>query len=172
MIFHFTMETLSQFQRLNKQPVNPISIMESVGLNMKVCFLFVLLFVTCFKVSAQAGSWRIKLQEKVLLSTEVENEQLNSFNLSTKTWAKKGYLEISFKEAEKNIWKRSFLFFDENDREILAVHNRNYYKISTATLRRLFKGKKELRVYTIVSPIDPAIAVRVRRVHLCTFRLP
>ena len=120
----------------------------------------------------QIDSWKIKLNNKVLLATSKENEKANTKKISSAELKKNGFLEISFKEASPNTWKRSFLFFDKEDNQLLAIDSVTYTKTHIATLRKLFAGKKEIRIYTTVSPLDPNIAVRVRRVHLCTLQLP
>ena len=120
----------------------------------------------------QIDSWKIKLNNKVLLATSKENEKTNIKKISSAELKKNGFLEISFKEASPNTWKRSFLFFDKEDNQLLAIDSVTYTKTHIATLRKLFAGKKEIRIYTTVSPLDPNIAVRVRRVHLCTLQLP
>jgi len=67
---------------------------------------------------------------------------------------------------------RSFLLVDESDNEILRADSTLHARISLAELRRLFAGKKQLVIYTTISPLDPNLAIRIRRVHLCTLQLP
>lgn len=117
-------------------------------------------------------SWKIKLNNKVLLATSKEDEKANTKKISSSELKKNGYLEISFKESSPNTWKRSFLFFDKKDNQLLAIDSVTYTKIQITTLRKLFAGQKEIIIYTTVSPLDPNIAVRIRRVHLCTLQLP
>ena len=120
----------------------------------------------------KVDSWKIKLNNKQLLATSKENEKANIKKITSAELKNNGYLEISFKESSPNTWKRSFLFFDKEDNQLLAIDSITYTKIQIATLRELFAGKKEIRIYTTVSPLDPNIAVRIRRVHLCTLQLP
>ncbi|HET9429771.1 MAG TPA: hypothetical protein VFO70_01285 [Chitinophagaceae bacterium] len=122
--------------------------------------------------SAQSGSWRIKLNKKVLLSTSTESENKNVRFIKRSDWQKNGFLEINFKETEPEVWKRSFLFVDEADNQLLSKDSVTHAKIKISTLRKIFAGKKEIRIYTIVAPLDPNLAIRIRRVHLCTLRLP
>ena len=117
-------------------------------------------------------SWKIKLNNKMLLSTSGENEKKNIKKITAAEWKKTGYLEIRFKDAYPNTWKRSFLFFDEQDEQLLAKDSITSVKLTIASLRKLFAGKKQIRIYTILSPINPGIAIRIRRVHLCTLQLP
>ena len=117
-------------------------------------------------------SWKIKLNNKVLLSTSEENETKNVKNFPATEWKKNGYLEITFKDAYPNTWKRSFLFNDEKDEQLLAKDSVTSVKLTIASLRKLFAGKKQIRIYTIIAPLNPDIAIRIRRVHLCTLLLP
>jgi len=117
-------------------------------------------------------SWKIKLNNKVLLATSRENEKANTKKITSAELKKNGYLEISFKESIPNTWKRSFLFFDKKDNQLLAIDSVTYTKIQMATLRKLFGVQKEIIIYTTVAPLDPNIAIRIRRVHLCTLQLP
>lgn len=117
-------------------------------------------------------SWKIKLNNKLLLATSKEDEKVNSKKVTSAEWKKNGNLEISFKESTPDVWRRSFLLYDEQDNQLLTKDSVTFSKTPLAILRKLFAGKKEIRIYTIVSPLDPNIAVRLRRVHLCTLQLP
>ena len=121
---------------------------------------------------AQSGSWKIRMNNKSLLATSHEDEKVNTKKIISSEWKKSGNLEIIFKEAEPNTWRRWFLFFDAEDNELLSKDSTTNAKISLSALRKLFIGKKEIRIYTVISPLDPNIAIRIRRVHLCTLKLP
>lgn len=137
----------------------------------KIIFLTSLLFTTLF-LSAQKGSWIIKLNNKIILSTRQEDAIKNVKKIKSADWKKSGKLEIIFTEDEKNTWMRSFQFVDEKDNDILRKDSTLHATISLVELRRLFAGKKKLTIYTTISPLDPGIAIRIRRVHLCTLQLP
>lgn len=139
---------------------------------MKKILVSLMMMVSSLFALAQGGSWKIKLNGITIISTAIENEKKNTRRIKITEWNKKGFLEIQYREPEKNKWKRNFLFFDEKDNELWSGENITTAKVSLPTLRKLFAGKKEIRIYTIASPTDPNIAVRVRRVHLCTLRLP
>lgn len=121
---------------------------------------------------AQSDSWKIRMNNKILLATSHEDEKVNTKKITSSEWKKSGSLEIIFKEGEPNTWRRSFLFFDAEDNQLLSKDSTTRAKISLSALRKLFKGKKEIRIYTVISPLDPNIAIRIRRVHLCTLKLP
>jgi archaellum biogenesis ATPase FlaH len=137
----------------------------------KFVLIISLLFSTLFTV-AQSGSWIIKMNNKTILSTRQEDVTKNGKKISSAEWKKSGNLEILFAEDEKNTWMRYFQLVDESDNEILRKDSTTHAKISLAELRKLFTGKKTINIYTTISPLDPNIAIRIRRVHLCTLQLP
>lgn len=141
---------------------------------MKNLLLLVTFLSTAFISQAQ-DSWKIKLNQKVLLSAAAEDETKNSKKIKRTELNKPGYLEVLYKEMPvKTGWQRSLLLFDENDMELWRKDNsKAAVKISNATLKKLFAGKTRIKIYTISLPTDPnkAAAVRVRRVHLCTLEL-
>ena len=121
---------------------------------------------------AQETGWKIGLNKKTILSTYTEDETINVRKITRKEWNKHGNLEVFFINPQPESWIHSVLFYDEKDNEIFSVKDISSSKTSLDSLRKLFTGKKELRLYSIVAPRDPNIAIRVRRVHLCTLRLP
>lgn len=138
---------------------------------MKRFLLFTVLVLSVLFVQAQEGKWKIKMNGKTLLYTSKEDVKINTKKISATEWKKSGYLEISFTEDVPDMWKRSYLFVDENDEQLFSVENTTKAKIPLSKLRKLFAGKKELTIYTIIAPINPDIAIRIRRVHLCTLKL-
>ncbi len=122
-------------------------------------------------IHAQTGSWKIKLNNKLILAAANEDEIKNIKKISATEWKKKGNLEINFTETDPDTWYRAFRFCDEADNELLVTDSSSTVKIPVSKLRALFKGKKKIVIYTTISPRDPNLAVRIRRVHLCTLRL-
>ncbi|MEO7983093.1 MAG: hypothetical protein ABI688_03320 [Bacteroidota bacterium] len=137
----------------------------------KILVLTMLLFTVLF-LQAQNGSWTIRLNNKTILSSRQEDPVKNIKKIKAGDWKKSGKLEILFTEEEKNTWIRSFQFVDEQDNVILRKDSTTHAGISLTELRKLFAGKKQIKIYTTVSPLDPNIAIRMRRVHLCTLQLP
>ena len=124
----------------------------------------------------QTDSWKIKWNKKTILETGKENEIVNTKKIKRTDLDKNYYLEIAYKEADskkEKEWTRSFLLFDENDVELLRKDSTRKVKINAAELKKIFAGKKKIRIYTIALPTDPNMAarVRIRRVHLCTLEL-
>jgi len=136
------------------------------------CIVFIISLIFSLNVKSQEVSWKIRLNGKTLVNTNIENEQKNTFRISASEWKKPGKLEISFKETDKGMWKRSVFMNDENDNQLITKDSVTTVSISLQELRKAFKNKKKLIIYTAVSPVNPDIAIRIRRVHLCTLRLP
>lgn len=134
--------------------------------------LFTAVFISTISTSAQMGSWTIKLNNKEIVSTSKEDTQANCKKLKSSIWGKTANLEINFKEDEPDAWVRSFLFYDEDDNEIFRADSTTKFTISLQKLRTLYQSKKSLIIYTVISPTDPNIAIRMRRVHLYSFMLP
>jgi hypothetical protein len=137
----------------------------------KIALITFLLFAAKSGLT-QSGSWTIKLDGKTILATGTENEKLNVRKITNKSWKGKGKLEIRFRENEPATWRRSFLLVDENENQLLSKDSVTYTSIRIAALRKLFSGKKQVRIFTVVAPLDPTIAIRMRRLHLCTLQLP
>lgn len=140
--------------------------------SMKLIVFLAAIFISITNSSAQMGSWTIKLNNKKVISTAKEDEKANCKKLKISDWNKNGNLEILYKESEPNTWIRSFLFYDEDDNEIKRIDSTTHSTIPIKQLRNLFQGKKKLIIYTVIAPVDPSIAIRIRRVHLCTLLLP
>lgn len=139
---------------------------------MKYIILLTSLLFTVLTTQAQKGSWIIKLNNKTVLSTRQEDVIKNVKKIKSTDWKKPGKLEIIFTEDEKDTWMRSFQFADEMDNDILRKDSTLHSTISLVEIRQLFAGKKQIKIYTTISPLDPGIAIRIRRVHLCTLQLP
>ena len=137
---------------------------------MKNIILIISLFTGMAAVS-QSG-WDIKMNGRLLLNIPPENETALIKRIIRTEWNKNGSLEIKYHNTEKNPWKRSFSLTDEKDKELYLAENTSYVKLSLARLRKLFKGKKQLRIYAIIAPPNPDMGAPIRRIHLCTLRLP
>jgi hypothetical protein len=116
-------------------------------------------------------SWKISVNKKMVLTSSEPDEIVNTKKIKSNDWNKNGYLEIIYNEADPGFWRRAFQLDDENGNQLFSKDSTTKTKIPLGFLRKLFAGKKEVRIYTIVSPLDPAMAVRMQRVHLCTLKL-
>ncbi len=138
---------------------------------MKKIISIIVLLMAATSMQAQTGSWTIKLNNKLLLATAKEDEVKNVKKITAAEWKKNGKLEIYFTETDPDTWYRAFRFCDEADNELLVTDSSSAVKIPISKLRAVFKGKKKIVIYTTISPRDSNLAVRIRRVHLCTLRL-
>lgn len=140
--------------------------------SMQKSFLILAAFFLAFSASAQGGRWMVTLNGKLMVAAGTENTGAHTRQLKRAEWKKNGYLEIKFTEDEPATWRRSFIFNDEGDEQLLTKDSVTAVKIPLSALRKIFAGKKELTIYTIIAPLDPSVAIRIRRVHLCTLKLP
>lgn len=141
---------------------------------MKTLLLASLLIFASSMTHAQ-DSWKIKHNGKLIFSAAGEDEEKNNKSVKMSEFAKSGTLDILYKESiPRESWKRSILFFDENDNQLLSKDSVNAVtKVNNNTLHKLFTGKKKIRIYTVAIPTDPDLAarVRIRRIHLFTIEL-
>jgi hypothetical protein len=122
------------------------------------------------------NSWKVKWNKKLVLSANGENEARNAITIAKADLSKKCFLEIQFKEADSekaNGWKRTFLIMDENDNELARIEKGSTITVKAADLKKHFKGRNCLRIFSISLPKDPELAarVRVRRIHIVTVKL-
>lgn len=118
---------------------------------MKINLLIAIIFLSQNMIQAQ-DSWTIRWNNKTILSANKEDEAANTRTIKLSDWKKNGNLEIIYKEAEPDtlLW-HSFLLFDENDHQLISKEKTLVAKIPIAQLRKLFAGKKQIKIYTIVS---------------------
>jgi hypothetical protein len=136
---------------------------------------FTLLFI--FMISALfAGaqdSWRITINKISVIASSKSNESENTKKIKSTEWNNKtGYLEVNYKEATPSAWLHSLQFADSLGNPILVKDSTLTAKIPLAALRKLFKGKKQIKIYMVISPPNPMMMAPSRMVHLGTLRLP
>lgn len=137
--------------------------------------IILLLFISFFGIntSAQEGKWKVCVNKKTVLETSKEDEQKNVKTISAKEWKKNGFLELVFTETGNDIWfYRHFVIVDKDETDYYQLDSTNTIKIPLNEFRNKLKGKKEIAIYTTFSPKDPTIAIRMRRIHLITLKLP
>lgn len=135
---------------------------------------FVIIFgflVTTLFVNAQ-DSWKISLNKITVLTSKESNELLNTKKIKSADWKKNGYLEVSYKESTPSNWLHSLQFTDETGNPLLVKDSTMTAKIPIATLRKLFAGKKEIKIYMVINPPNPMMGAPSRMLHLGTLRLP
>ena len=142
---------------------------------MKKIILLIAFVLPVLCVVAQ-NSWKVKLNNKILVATNETDNTKYDKKVSRTEWKKNGSLEVSYKQDEEpqDGWVRTFYLIDEMGNTVIQKDNVNSIKISLKQLRKSFAGKKKIEIYTMVRPTDPEVAmrVRIRRVLLCTLELP
>lgn len=138
---------------------------------MKKIFTFILFTLIAKQMIAQE-SWQIVLHKKILLSGTEVSEEKNVKVIKSTEWKKKGFLEVNYKQTPPGTWLHSIQFMDEAGNHVLVKDSVTYTKVSTSSLRKLFAGKKEVKIYMVVSPPNPMMAAPTRMKHLATLKLP
>lgn len=138
---------------------------------MKKIFTFILFTLIAKQMIAQE-SWQIVLHKKILLSGTEVSEEKNVKVIKSTEWKKKGFLEVNYKQTPPGTWLHSIQFVDASGNPLLVKDSVTYTKISTSALRKLFAGKKEIKIYMVVSPPNPMMAAPTRMKHLATLKLP
>jgi len=135
----------------------------------KTTLIISLLTLALFSQAQKVDSWKVMLNNKLLINTSKVDEVKNVKTLNASDIKKSGFLEIKYKESTDD-WYRSFFFTDESGIEIYRRDSTTSVKIRISALLPLSKAKKEIKIYTTISPRDPSVAVRVRPVHIYTLR--
>lgn len=138
---------------------------------MKKLMALPLVLLIAAGLSAQ-NSWKVVLHKKILLSGKEVNEEKNVRLIKSSDWKKTGYLEVAYKEEQPSSMHHSIRFADEKDNELLVKDSVTTAKVLTTTLRKMFAGKKQLKIYMTIAPSDPMIMIPARRIHLATLKLP
>lgn len=134
-------------------------------------------FIAIFTLSMSAlftsaqDSWKISLNKVTVITSSESNELTNIKKIKSTEWKKNGYLEVTYKETTPNNWLHSLQFSDETGNPLLVKDSTSAAKIPIATLRKLFAGKKQVKIYMILSPPNPMMMAPSRIIHLGTLKL-
>jgi len=123
-------------------------------------------------LTGSPDSWRIVLNGKLILASHESNEAVNIKLIKSAEWKKNGNLEVSYKESVPSTWLHALQFTDENGVELLIKDNVTSAKISTSSLRKMLLGKKQLKIYMVISPPNKLMMAPTRMIHLGTLKLP
>ena len=137
---------------------------------MKYSLTILLLCATTLLAQAQ-GSWKILVNKKTIISTSVSDEDRNKKAVKSTDWKSNGFLEVSFKETKRSNWIHTLQFEDEAGNQMLSKDGLTA-KIPLKTFSKLYREKKELKIYMVIAPPDPSMGAPVRRIHLGTLKLP
>jgi hypothetical protein len=134
--------------------------------------LFILSFISLSCFMQAQDSWKISLNNVSVLTSSKSDESINIKKIKSTEWKKNGFLEVTYKETTPSNWLHSLQFSDEKGNPLLMKDSTLSAKISIATLRKLFAGKKELKIYMIINPPNPMMMAPSRMLHLGTLKLP
>lgn len=115
------------------------------------------------------GSWQIILNKKLQISSSISDEQLNKKTIRSADWKSAGYLDIRYKPEGNH--KYILQLTDETGRDLWKTESTTA-KLKLSSIRKLFAGKKELKVYMTLNPPNDMMAMPSRIVHLATLKLP
>ena len=135
-------------------------------------FLYLVSFMLLTNFMQGQNSWKISLNKTTVLTSSESNELVNIKKIKSTEWKKNGYLEVTYQETTAGHWLHSLQFSDENGNPLLVKDSATSAKIPIATLRKLFAGKKQLKIYMMINPPNPMMMAPSRIVHLGTLRLP
>jgi len=135
-------------------------------------YLTVVGFLLLIHFMHAQDSWKITLNKKMVLISSESNELRNIKKISSADWKKNGYLEVRYKESNPSTWLHSLQFTDEQGNPLLVKDSTMTAKIPIAALRKIFAGKKKLKIFMVINPPNPMMAAPSRMIHLVTLRLP
>jgi hypothetical protein len=138
---------------------------------MKNFFAIITMMMSTLFANGQ-DSWKISLNKITVLINSESNELLNTKKIKPADWKKNGYLEVTFKETTPSNWLHSLQFADESGNPLLVKDSALTAKIPIAALRKLFAGKKQLKIYMVINPPNPMMMAPSRMIHLGTLLLP
>ena len=138
---------------------------------MKIIVTIFAFMITTMIAGAQ-DSWKISLNKMTVLVSSESNELINIKKIKSTDWKKNGYLEVSYKEITPGNWLHSLQFTDELGNQLLVKDSSTTAKIPIATLRKLYAGKKQVKIYMVINPPNPMMGAPSRMLHLGTLRLP
>lgn len=132
-------------------------------------FTGIMMFATLLQAQ---DSWKISLNKKTVLISNESNELVNIKNIKSADWSKNGFLEVNYKETIPTSLMHSLQFTDELGNQLLVKDSVTTAKIPMGSLRKLFAGKKQLKIFIVISPSNPMMGMPSRMIHLVTLKLP
>jgi len=127
--------------------------------------LFILLCAIFFinTVAAQ-NTWIVQSGKNILLKAAEEDTTANVIAIKR---SKITSLVVSYAEPRRKDWSRYIMVYDRADNELISKETYNL-SLSASVLKNWAKKNSQVKIYTIPRNLNPAIAIKVRRVHLCT----
>ena len=135
---------------------------------MKTILLFVLSVALALRSTAQER-WTVVLNSKALLAANTEDSVNNVVTLND---LKKGTLVVTYTPGKvQSGLSRRIAVYDAMDNELYSKEALSIV-IPVANLKKWQRDTlSPIKIYTWPVSKDPAIKLKVRRVHLCTINL-
>lgn len=134
---------------------------------MKLLSLISLMFFSS-NLLAQ-GSWQIIVNRKLQISGSISDENKNVKTIKSSDWKSGGYLDIRYKPQGN--YKFVLQLTDEAGNEQWKIDTTSA-KLKLSTIRKLFAGKKEMKIYMILNPPNDMMMAPSKILHLGTLKLP
>ena len=139
-------------------------------------FIFALLCMALWQsASAQADKWKVVFNRKPVIQTSQEDSAKNVIRFKKKELDNNSICKILFEEDPNGIkgWKRSIALYDAKGEPVMQMDSTQQLFFYNSDLMKIMWTRKKVMVYTWNAPNDPrmAAAIRIRRMHLCTFEL-
>ncbi|MBL0233734.1 MAG: hypothetical protein IPQ08_08710 [Chitinophagaceae bacterium] len=134
---------------------------------MKLLSLISLMFFSS-NLLAQ-GSWQIIVNRKLQISGSISDENKNVKTIKSSDWKSGGYLDIRYKPQGN--YKFVLQLTDETGNEQWKIDTTSA-KLKLSTIRKLFAGKKEMKIYMILNPPNDMMMAPSKILHLGTLKLP
>jgi hypothetical protein len=140
-------------------------------INMKKFAFMVSMLLSLPAANAQ-GKWKITLNKRLILTASTANDSANTKMIRSSDWKSAGYLEVSYIESEPSGWRHAIHFADELGNDLLMKDSTKTAKIPLSSIRKLFAGKKTMKIYLTISPPNPMMMAPTRMVTLSILKLP
>lgn len=134
-----------------------------------------LILISFSSNAQQAEKWKIVFNKKTVVQTSQEDTVKNVVRVTKKELDNGGIGKVLFEEDPNGIkgWKRSIALYDLTGNPVMQVDSATQMFFYNRDLMKILWTRKKVYVYTWNAPTDirMAAAIRIRRLHLCTFEL-
>jgi hypothetical protein len=121
----------------------------------RILFVGLLLLAAFFSRAQSNDSWKVYHDKQLLFETSELNLQKNTITLQPADLQKKGYLLITYQEAQpQNAMQRSMAVTDASGKILMQKSNVAMLSLLHGDIKDLSKIKKELRVVTWLLPAN------------------
>ena len=139
----------------------------------KSIVLLVFILLSGLISRSQSVSVEIKLDNRIIFQDTSDNKDKIPVLVSISNRKKPRVLEFLFTELETNVWfYRNLQISDIDENQLFNKDSITSVKILLKQLKKLANSRKELQVYSTITPKDKTIAIRMKRQYICTLKLP